>query len=81
MTDLADAIQRIQLKEDMSTILSAEKLDDIECAAINLSAAVMDCLAIAIICASKKSPRAGIHLPIFTTLTCISDQEHVHRRR
>ena len=56
--DLAEVIQRIQLKKDMTTILSPD--DHIECAVINLSAAVMDCLATAIICTTKKSPGAGI---------------------
>jgi hypothetical protein len=45
---LLEAVQRIQQKEDFSKVLSEDTLEDIQCATITLSAAVMQCLATAI---------------------------------
>ena len=48
VTYLSKTIDSVQLEEDYSTALAGDQLDKIECAAINLSSAIMECLAVAI---------------------------------
>ena len=45
LEDLSQVIQNVGVHEEFPQILSQQHLDEMSCAAIYLSAAVMDCLA------------------------------------
>ena len=55
VTYLSMAIQTIQLPEDLSNVLRDDQLDHVSCASLNLTAAIMDCLAVSIGCIANKS--------------------------
>jgi hypothetical protein len=48
LTSLSSAISRIKVTEGFRDVLQQHQLDEVDCAAINLSAAVTEYLAIAI---------------------------------
>jgi hypothetical protein len=65
---LSMAIQTIQLPAELSKVLREDRLDPVSCAALNLTAAIMDCLAVSIRCIADKS--AGCFLySVLTSLT------------
>jgi hypothetical protein len=75
VTFLSTAIDGIQLPEDISKVLCNQQLDHISCSALNLEAAIMNCLSIAIAYAASKAKGESVYI-LFCT-NCIS----VEKRR